>query len=171
MDEAGLRELRAAAPAGWRVYVSKSTGQPYWFDKARNVTSWVPPAGAARSRSGDSGGQRGVGDGAEGGAGRGGVEAGGAAEAGGREAEEAGPSDEAEHRPQEAREEHAAGSPAADAAAGAAGAAELPLPSDWREYVSKSTGKVYYFHKPSKTTSWVRPTREGPMPGEGSAGG
>jgi hypothetical protein len=40
-----LKQLRKSPlPAGWKVYVSRSTGKPYWHHKETNTTQWNAPA-------------------------------------------------------------------------------------------------------------------------------
>lgn len=40
-----LKQLRKSPlPAGWKVYVSRSTGKPYWHHKETNTTQWRAPA-------------------------------------------------------------------------------------------------------------------------------
>ena len=40
-----LKELRKnPIPAGWKVYVSRTTGKPYWHNKSLNETRWTDPA-------------------------------------------------------------------------------------------------------------------------------
>ena len=49
--KAAERELRAKEkelrkeplPLGWKVYVSRSTGKPYWHHKDSNETRWTKP--------------------------------------------------------------------------------------------------------------------------------
>lgn len=44
-EKALLRELRKAQlPDGWKVYVSRSTGKPYWHHKESSITQWSSPA-------------------------------------------------------------------------------------------------------------------------------
>mmetsp|Transcript_33773 Transcript_33773/g.89440 ORF Transcript_33773/g.89440 Transcript_33773/m.89440 type:complete len:264 (-) Transcript_33773:9-800(-) len=39
-----LRELRTKPlPKGWKVYVSRTTGKPYWHNKETNETKWEEP--------------------------------------------------------------------------------------------------------------------------------
>jgi len=37
---------------------------------------------------------------------------------------------------------------------------EDPLPPGWTEVTDKKTGKIYYYHKATKKTSWKRPEPE-----------
>ena len=44
-EKALVKELRKTQlPSGWKVYVSRSTGKPYWHHKESNITQWSSPA-------------------------------------------------------------------------------------------------------------------------------
>ena len=43
-EKALLKELRKTQlPSGWKVFVSRSTGKPYWHNKESNITQWSSP--------------------------------------------------------------------------------------------------------------------------------
>lgn len=146
----------SSALQDWRVYLS-SKGKPYWFHKTTNKTQWDPPP--PKQTQNQTHTQR-------------------VPQATfGRSSKSSAPARIAEAEMGESINQSVAGAVigkpeqvasarpgSVSVASGVHGARPKRaidaegLPEGWRKYVSSTTGKPYYHHKTSKTTSWVLPT-------------